>query len=163
MPGARPEIWAYGLRNPWRFSFDRETGDFWVGDVGQDQFEEIDLVTRGGNYGWNVMEASSCYQRRTCDRDGLELPVVDYGRSGGCAVTGGYVYRGTRLASLIGTYAYGDFCSGKIWALRYDGGRVTENMLIADTNLGISSFAQGPDGEVYILFFPGNVFRFQPE
>ena len=90
---ARPEIWAYGLRNPWRFSFDRETGDLWAADVGQNRYEEIDLVRPGRNYGWNVMEGAHCYRQEGCDTRGLELPVAEYGRDGGCSVTGGYVYR----------------------------------------------------------------------
>ena len=131
---ARGEIWAYGLRNPWRFSFDRETGELWAGDVGQNKFEEVDIIKRGGNYGWNVMEGSYCYLRRltvgqlldrgsadpdrNCDQEGLEPPIIDYDHAEGCSVTGGYVYRGSRLPSLYGAYVYGDFCSGKIRALR---------------------------------------------
>ena len=157
--GARPEIWAYGLRNPWRFSFDRETGELWAGDVGQNKLEEIDIITPGGNYGWNIMEGSSCFRDNRCDRDEFVPPVAEYGRDGGCSVTGGYVYRGSRLPALVGAYLYGDFCTGKIWALRYDGSRVTENAQIADTDLQISSFAEGPDGEVYILSFTGQIAR----
>ena len=157
--GARPEIWAYGLRNPWRFSFDRESGELWAGDVGQNEFEEIDLVVRGGNYGWNVMEASSCFQTDSCAREDFIGPIAEYGRDGGCSVTGGYVYRGERLPSLIGAYLYGDFCSGRIWALRAEDGQSTETRQIANTNLQISSFAEGPDGEVYILSFTGDIVR----
>lgn len=157
--GARAEIWAYGLRNPWRFSFDRETGELWVGDVGQDELEEIDVVMPGGNYGWNIMEGSSCFRGGDCNRVGLERPVAEYGREGGCSVTGGYVYRGDRISSLVGAYVYGDYCSGRVWALRHDGGRITEGVQIADTDLRISSFAEGPDGEVYILSFTGQIAR----
>ena len=157
--GARPEIWAYGLRNPWRFSFDRETGELWAGDVGQNKLEEINIVTKGGNYGWNIMEGTSCFRDNSCDSDELVPPVAEYGRDGGCSVTGGYVYRENRIPSLVGAYLYGDFCTGKIWALRYDGSRVTENAQIADTDLQISSFAEGPDGEVYILSFTGEIAR----
>ena len=157
---ARGEIWAYGLRNPWRFSFDRETGDLWAADVGQNQYEEVDIIRPGRNYGWNVMEGSHCFRREGCDTRGLELPVVEYGRDGGCSVTGGYVYRGRRLPSLYGAYLYGDFCSGKIWALRHDGAAVTEQMLIADTGLSISSFGEDASGEVYVLTFEGAVYRF---
>ena len=156
---ARPEIWAYGLRNPWRFSFDRETGELWAGDVGQNKLEEIDIVTKGGNYGWNIMEGSSCFRGDPCDRDEFVPPVAEYGRDGGCSVTGGYVYRGSRIPSFVGAYVYGDFCTGKIWALRYDGSRVTGNAQIADTDLQISSFAEGPEGEVYILSFTGQIAR----
>ena len=157
---ARGEIWAYGLRNPWRFGFDRETGDLWAADVGQNRYEEVDIIRPGGNYGWNVMEGSHCFRRESCDSRGLEMPVAEYGRDGGCSVTGGYVYRGRRMPSLYGAYLYGDFCSGKIWALRHDGAAVTEQMQIADTGLSISSFGEGPSGEVYVLTFEGAVYRF---
>ncbi len=157
--GARPETWAYGLRNPWRFSFDRETGDLWAGDVGQNRLEEIDIIKRGANYGWNIMEGTSCFRNAGCDREGLEPPVAEYGRDGGCSVTGGYVYRGSRLPSLVGAYVYGDFCTGSIWALRHDGSQTVEQARIADTDLQISSFAEGPDGEVYILSFTGEIAR----
>ena len=157
---ARPEIWAYGLRNPWRFSFDRETGDLWAADVGQNRYEEIDLVRPGRNYGWNVMEGSKCFRPTNCDTRGLEMPVAEYGREGGCSVTGGYVYRGRRLPTLYGAYLFADFCSGKIWALRHDGSAVTEQMLIADTGLSISSFGEDASGEVYVLTFEGAVYRF---
>ena len=110
-PNARAEIWAYGLRNPWRFSFDPLTVDLWVGDVGQNSFEEIDLVNRGGNYGWNVAERLHCYARadETCDQSGLALPVAEYDRGGGCLVTGGYVYRGSRLPRYLATTCTGTF------------------------------------------------------
>ena len=157
--GARPEIWAYGLRNPWRFSFDRETGELWAGDVGQNKLEEIDIVTKGGNYGWNIMEGTSCFRDNSCDSDELVPPVAEYGRDGGCSVTGGYIYRGSRNPSLVGAYVYGDFCTGRIWALRHDGSRVTEQEEIVDSDLQISSFAEGPDGEVYVLSFTGKIAR----
>ena len=123
--GARGEVWAYGLRNPWRFSFDRATGDLWVGDVGQNAREEIDIVHPGANYGWNVMEGTTCFRTRSCNDDGLQAPVAEYGHNLGCSVTGGYVYRGQRIPALEGVYLYGDFCSGRIWGLRYDGMDVT--------------------------------------
>ena len=157
---ARGEIWAYGLRNPWRFSFDLETGDLWAADVGQFLYEEIDVIRPGLNYGWNVMEGSHCFRQRDCDTQGLVLPVAEYGREGGCSVTGGHVYRGRRIPALYGAYLYGDFCSGKIWALRYDGEAVTEHMEIADTGLSISSFGEDPSGEVYALTFEGVIYRF---
>ncbi len=159
MEGARPEIWAYGLRNPWRFSFDRETGRLWAGDVGQNRLEEIDIVARGGNYGWNIMEGTSCFRAASCNDDGLEPPVAEYGREDGCSVTGGYVYRGGRIPSLSGAYLYGDFCSGRIWAIRHDGDGIVEQAEIADTDLQISSFAEGPDGEIYLLSFTGEIAR----
>ena len=157
---ARGEIWAYGLRNPWRFSFDRETGDLWAADVGQNLYEEVNIIRPGLNYGWNVMEGSSCFRRTNCDTAGLEMPVAEYGREGGCSVTGGYVYRRTGLPTLYGAYLYGDFCSGKIWALRHDGAAVTEHVEIADTGLSISSFGEDAYGEVYVLTFDGQIYRF---
>ena len=157
--GARPEIWAYGLRNPWRFSFDSETGDLWAADVGQNALEEVDLIEPGVNYGWNIMEGDECYSR-SCDTRGLEMPIAVYGRDDGCSITGGYVYRGNRLPSLYGAYVYGDYCSGKIWALRYDGSRVTESIQIVDTKLRISSFAEDTEGELYILDLEGEIYRF---
>ena len=157
--GARPEIWAYGLRNPWRFTFDWGTGDLWAADVGQNKLEEVDLIRPGLNYGWNIMEGDECYPR-SCDKRGLELPIAVYGSDEGCSITGGYVYRGERLPSLYGAYVYGDFCSGKIWALRRDGARVTEATLLADTKLRISSFGEDMEGELYIVDLEGGIYRF---
>ncbi len=119
---AAPEIWAYGLRNPWRFSFDSETGDLFIGDVGQGEIEEIDYAPAGEggqNYGWNVMEGMTCFESSDCDPDAddLVLPIAEYTHAdGGCSVTGGYVYRGADAPDLVGTYLYGDYCSGLIWA-----------------------------------------------
>ena len=166
--GAREEIWAYGFRNPWRFAFDPETGDIWAADVGQNSWEEIDFVKPGLNYGWNVMEGMHCYfdrrmeseQPASCAKTGLEKPFTEYGRVDGCSVTGGFVYRGTRHPSLYGAYIYGDFCSGKIWALRYDGNSITEHMEIVDSNLRISAFGQDQSGELYILSFDDKIYQF---
>jgi hypothetical protein len=120
----RDEIWAVGLRNPWRYSFDRATGDLWVADVGQNQWEEINVTaagTPGGlNYGWPIMEASHCFQSDACAADGLVLPVQEYAHEGHCSVTGGYVYRGAAQPQRQGVYFYGDYCSGVIWALAPD-------------------------------------------
>ena len=158
--GARGEIWAYGIRNPWRFSFDRESGELWMPDVGQNRFEEVNIVRRGLNYGWNVMEGSECFEpSRGCDTQGLEMPITEYGREGGCSVTGGYVYRGKRLPSLYGAYVYGDFCSGKIWALRHDGTKITEHLEIVDSKLEISSFGEDQNGEILVLSFDGGIYR----
>ena len=160
--GSRDEIWAFGLRNPWRFSFDRETGDLWAGDVGQRGYEEIDLVKRGLNYGWNVMEGFHCYPPSvsSCPQDGLEPPLVEYPlTSRNCAVTGGYVYRGSRVPSLQGAYLYGDFCSGRIWGLIYDGQEVSDNQLLLDSSLQISSFGEDEAGELYILSFDRKIYR----
>ncbi|MEE8238804.1 MAG: PQQ-dependent sugar dehydrogenase [Nitrososphaerales archaeon] len=156
------EIWAYGFRNPWRFSFDRQTGFLWVGDVGQGDFEEVDIVEKGGNYGWNVMEGPECFSPRFNCRDvGLEEPIVYYSHSEGCSITGGYVYRGS-ASTLDGAYIYGDYCSGKIWLLRYDGLKVIEHVLLADSDLQISSFGEDEEGELYILSFDGKIYLFKP-
>ena len=161
--GVREEIWAYGLRNPWWFTFDRLNGDLWAADVGQNRLEEVDIVRPGLNYGWNAMEGSSCFQPSLdCDQEGLEGPIAEYGRDDGCSVTGGYVYRGTRLPALYGAYVYGDFCSGKIWGLRYDGSRVTERMEFVDSDLQISSFGEDRSREVFILSFDEKIYRLVP-
>jgi glucose/arabinose dehydrogenase len=158
-PGARPEIWAYGLRNPWRFSFDKETGLLWAGDVGQNRWEEIDIITKGANYGWNITEGSHCFSPTTgCDQSGLTLPIVDYDHSQGCSVTGGYVYRGDNTPSLQGYYIYGDYCSGNIWALGYSGNSVTENVLLVASGLSITSFGEDIAGSLYILSSRGGIY-----
>jgi glucose/arabinose dehydrogenase len=150
--GARSEVWALGLRNPWRFSFDAETGLLWVGDVGQNSWEEIDIIAKGANCGWNIMEGSHCYIPSTgCNQSGLTLPIFEYDHSQGCSVTGGYVYRGEQIPSLQGHYVYGDYCSGRIWALAYDGEAVTDNVLLADSALSIASFGEDLAGNLYIL------------
>ena len=114
--GGRAEIWAYGLRNPWRFSFDRETGELWAGDVGQNRWEEVDIIERGGNYGWNAMEGNHCFRPpENCRQDDMILPVWEYPlEDDACSVIGGYVYRGSAIPSLVGWYVYGDFCTGEI-------------------------------------------------
>ena len=161
--GAREEIWAFGLRNPWRFAFDEHTGLLWLGDVGQSSQEEIDLVKKGLNYGWNIMEGGNCFSPSVnCDQTGLELPVVEYSHSDGCSVTGGDVYRNSELPSLLGAYVYGDFCSGKIWGLRYDGNTVTEHMLLVDSDLSITSFGQDLAGNLFILSRNDGIFRLVP-
>ena len=157
--GAREEIWAFGLRNPWRFSFDAETGLLWAGDVGQSSWEEIDIIAKGANYGWNIMEGSHCYSPATgCDQSGLTLPIVEYDHSQGCSVTGGYVYRGDQTPSLQGYYIYGDYCSGNIWALAYDGNVVTDNILLVDSGLSITSFGEDLAGNLYILDRQGGIY-----
>jgi glucose/arabinose dehydrogenase len=157
--GARAEIWAFGLRNPWRFSFDLETGLLWAGDVGQNLWEEIDIITKGANYGWNIMEGSHCYSPSAgCNQSGLTLPIVDYDHSQGCSVTGGYIYRGDQIPSLRGYYIYGDYCSGNIWALAYNGSVVTENILLVDSGLRITSFGEDPAGNLYILDRQGGIY-----
>jgi glucose/arabinose dehydrogenase len=148
-----PEVWAYGLRNPWRFSFDPRNGDMYIGDVGQGAWEEIDRQpgdSRGGeNYGWNVMEGRHCYGADSCDQQPYVKPIAEYGHDAGCAVTGGYVYRGTRQPALVGTYLFGDYCSGTIFSLQVDGGTITPKQLLS-SGKRISSFGVGEDGEVYL-------------
>ena len=155
--GYLPEIWALGLRNPWRFSFDRGTGDLYIGDVGQGNFEEIDFQPAGDpggrNYGWNIMEGDRCYPPGTvgCNRTGLALPVFVYDHALGCSVTGGHVYRGSALPSLQGVYLFGDFCSGRIWGIRKNGA-AWDNALLADnTTLTITTFGEDESGNVYVV------------
>ncbi|MDQ7844643.1 MAG: PQQ-dependent sugar dehydrogenase [Armatimonadota bacterium] len=156
--GARGEIWAYGLRNPWRFSFDRATGRLFLADVGQHQWEEIDLVVRGGNYGWKIMEGAHCYSPpEGCDRTGLQLPIAEYDHSQGCSVTGGYVYRGSRIPALVGRYLFGDYCSGRIWALTEAGGNWAMAAVLT-TDLRIASFGEDPAGELYVVDHAGTVY-----
>jgi len=150
--GFREEIFAYGFRNPWRFSFDPLTGRLWAGDVGQDAREEIDIVTAGGNYGWNIMEGAACFDPpRGCDRSGLTLPISDYDRSQGFSVTGGFVYRGSSLPALTGRYVYADFGSGKLWSLPADAGPGAFPEELLDTELHVSSFGLDERGELYLL------------
>jgi len=156
----RQEIYAYGLRNPWRLSQDPVTGWLWTGDVGQRGFEEIDIIEKGANCGWNIMEGTSCYNATTCDTTGLTLPVWQYGRSEGQSITGGHVYRGTAVPELVGRYIYADFVTGRIWALRYDGVGEPENELILNTDLNISAFGIDADHELYICAFNGSIYRF---
>lgn len=157
--GGRPEVWAYGLRNPWRINFDPATDRLWVGDVGQDKYEEVDVVTKGANYGWNVMEGKHCYKPASgCDMDGLTLPRAEYTHSDGCSITGGYVYRGAAMPELDGYYIYGDFCSGKVWGVD-TAGDDSEPVLLMDSGLSISSFAQDQDRELYIIDLGGKIAR----
>jgi glucose/arabinose dehydrogenase len=157
--GARPEIWATGLRNPWRYSFDRATGDLWIADVGQNQLEEINVQpagSRGGeNYGWSIMEGTRCFREGSCNRDGLTMPVYEYSRDDGCSVTGGYVYRGRSQPALAGVYLVGDYCSGRIWALYRDAAGAWQRAQLADTDFSISSFGEDADGELYLTDLRG--------
>ncbi len=161
--GERPEIWAYGLRNPWRMSFDRDSGRLWVGDVGQGAREEIDVIVRGGNYGWRVFEG----RRENINPDNLSAasfidPVHDYGRESGSSVTGGYVYRGTAVPTLAGAYVYADFGSGRVWALVYDGTQAVSNVHIA-TVTQPSSFGEDEAGELYVCCFDGRIRKLQAD
>jgi glucose/arabinose dehydrogenase len=163
--GARGEIWLYGLRNPWRFSFDRTTANVYIADVGQGAWEEVDFLPSGSpggqNLGWNVMEGDHCYATSSCDRTGLVPPISEYSHSDGCSVTGGYVYRGTRVTSLQGLYLYGDFCGGWVRSFRYAGGRATEprEWPALAVNGGLSSFGEDPRGDVYLTTLSGNLYR----
>lgn len=153
--GAKPEVWAYGLRNPWRFSFDRETGDLFIGDVGQNAREEVNFQPAkspgGENYGWNRMEGNQCYQPRSgCDQEGLTLPIIDYGRDDGCSVISGFRYRGTANPSLTGIYIFGDYCGGHIWGLKQDANGAWQRFSLLDNVSGLSSFGQDDEGELYV-------------
>lgn len=157
--GARPEKYAYGLRNPWRFSFDPATGDLWAGDVGQNKWEEIDRIVAGGNYGWSIMEGFECFRTTGCDQTGLTLPRAAYGHDFGCSVTGGYVYRGTAMPELQGWYVYGDYCSGMIWAL--DTTTNGDPVLLAEPGHPITSFGLLPDREVVIISFDKAIYQLE--
>jgi glucose/arabinose dehydrogenase len=158
-----PEVWAWGLRNPWRFSFDRETGDLYIADVGQNAIEEIDFLPAGSpggtNFGWSVMEGTTCYQETSCDTSGLTLPVAEYTHEFGCSVTGGYVYRGALEPKLEGVYLFGDFCSGLVWGMGRD---ASGSWVVSDpveTGLRISSFGEDAEGELYLVAISGEIFR----
>ncbi len=160
---ARPEIWAYGLRNPWRFSFDRTTGDLFIGDVGQNEIEEIDFqpaASAGGeNYGWSCMEGDDTVNFNPCDGNPLTAPILVYNHQVGCSVTGGYRYRGA-ITSMDGFYVFGDFCSGRIWFASEAGGEWTAGQW-ADTGISISSFGEDENGELYVTDLSrGEVYRF---
>jgi glucose/arabinose dehydrogenase len=169
VPGDNPgfpagEIWAYGLRNPWRFSFDRQTGDLWIGDVGQSAWEEIDRQRAGSpggvDYGWNVMEGDHPYAGGSTQ--GLEPPVYEYPHSQGrCVVTGGYVYRGSEIPGLAGWYVFGDFCTGRLEAIRLLGGTV-QHQYLGPTVPNLSSFGEDASGELYAMSLSGGVYRLVP-
>jgi glucose/arabinose dehydrogenase len=158
--GGLREIWAYGLRNPWRFSFESGTGRLFCADVGQDSFEEVDLLQKGGNFGWNTMEGLHCFNPSGgCNMTGLVLPVVEYSHSEGEAVIGGYVYEGSRIPSLVGTYVFGDYISGTIWGLKETTpGSWTRSQLLS-TQRNISSFGQDEAGEVYVVDYAGSILK----
>jgi len=172
--GARAEIWAYGLRNPWRFSFDRETGDLYIADVGQNAHEEVDFEpspSAGGvNYGWNVMEGSYCYRPSSgCSMTGLTLPVYDYPHTEGCSITGGYVYRGSASPSLEGRYFFSDYCAGWIRSFGVAGSGVATAIDVQDhtvdvgTLSSVSSFGEDAAGELYVVSLDGSVWRIVEE
>ena len=160
----RMEIWAYGLRNPWRFSFDRATGDLYIADVGQNKWEEVDFQPAdsagGEHYGWNTMEGNHCYDPpEGCDTSGKVPPVWEYPHPEGCSITGGYVYRGRAYPQLAGLYFYGDFCSGVIYALRQNQEGGWESQPVLESGLNIASFGEDEAGELYVLDLNGAVYR----
>ena len=162
---AKPEIWDYGVRNPWRFSFDRQTGALFIGDVGQDAYEEVDVEQPGSgrhDYGWSVMEGLHCYGATTCNQTGFTLPVAEYPHSLGCAVTGGYVYRGSAYPSLVGSYVFGDYCSGRLFAFNADdaiAGRPVAAVQVGQVPFSISSFGEDEAGELYVVDLSGAIYR----
>ncbi len=175
-PKARPEIYAYGLRNPWRFSFDRQTGQLYAADVGQDEVEEIDIIEKGNNYGWRVMEGPQCTPgvSRKCSKENYTLPIYSYRHDTGRSITGGYVYRGGAIPQLCGTYIYGDFVNQAIWGLRYKDGKLVQHKTLydpksiwslaidyfRDDGLLISTFGEDEEGEVYVgAYQSGTIYR----
>jgi glucose/arabinose dehydrogenase len=169
--GRRGEIFAYGFRNPWRFSFDLPTGRLWVGDVGHEWSEEIDLVVAGANYGWSIIEGRTCFRATECDSTGLTMPVWVHTHSGpdstrGASITGGFVYRGTRFPDLVGKYIYGDI-GGNIWALDYQPDGESTSYLVVSSDLSIIAFGRDSDGELYFTHYgnrgiPGGIYRLAP-
>jgi glucose/arabinose dehydrogenase len=162
--GGRPEVWLYGVRNPWRFSFDRANGDLWIGDVGQNEWEEIDQLPaaagggRGANLGWNEMEATHPYEGGS-NPDGGVLPVFEYSHDEGCSVTGGVIYRGSAIPGLEGAYLFSDYCQGDVRALRVRDGQVTEERTFDAHVDQLVAFAEDADGEVYALSLLGGIYR----
>lgn len=156
---AKHEIYALGFRNPWRFSFDRQTGRLYVGDVGYSAEEEVDLVKRGGNYGWSLMEGKRCFRpRRDCFKKGISLPLNTYTHALGTAVIGGYVYRGLSSPSLQGLYIFGDYSSGRIWSLKKEG-KVWKRKQLLKSGTFITSFGEDESGEVYLVSYSGEIYR----
>ena len=157
--GGRPEIYAWGLRNPWRWSFDAATGDLWVGDVGQNQIEEIDIVVKGGNYGWNTREGSEPFRGGRRPGAGLIAPVAEYSHRFGCSVTGGYVYRGSGIPALVGTYVFGDYCSGRFWGLAPEAGGGRTMAPLFDGHINLASFGEAHDGRLFAVDLEGALFQ----
>ena len=165
----RDEIWQRGLRNPWRFSFDRSNGNLWIGDVGQNRYEEVDRAVRtadgpgrGVNWGWHSMEGNHCYHPSSgCSKTGKKLPVAEYSHAatGGCAVTGGYVYRGSAIAALRGWYVFGDYCSGDVWAVSSTAARPAARTKLLSSSHSISGFGEDNAGELYLCDLGGTVYR----
>ncbi|MBI3468967.1 MAG: PQQ-dependent sugar dehydrogenase [Planctomycetes bacterium] len=162
--GARPEIWAYGLRQPWKMSFDRRTGELWTGNVGQDLWEQIYRIERGGNYGWSVMEGSHPFRpERKRGPSSILMPIIEHSHADFRSITGGFVYRGSRLKELVGAYIYGDYDTGRIWTFRYDGKQVSEHRELYDSNLRLVGFAQDKAGELLLVdHMGGGIHRISP-
>jgi glucose/arabinose dehydrogenase len=154
-PAVRDEIWAMGLRNPWRYSFDRLTGDLYLADVGQNAYEEVNFQPAGSgggeNYGWPILEGMHCFAGEGCQADGLEMPIWEYDHSAGCSITGGYVYRGTRYPILQGIYVVGDYCSGTIWGLARGAAGNWQSAVLAQTDVRLTTFGQDEEGELYLV------------
>ena len=168
--GARPEIWSYGLRNPWRVAFDPSTDDLYIADVGQGLWEEVSVSTsadgagRGLNFGWNIMEGPDCFQDSSCDQDGLELPVLSYDHGDGCSITGGFVYRGAAIPALQGHYFYSDFCQGWVRSFRFENGSAVDRFQWPTLAPGgnVPSFGRDAAGELYVMSSGGVVFKIVP-
>ena len=162
--GAKPEIWLYGLRNPFRFSFDRATGDLWIGDVGQDRWEEIDVVRAGDpggeDFGWNVMEGNHCYQpAEGCNTEGLSRPISEYGHDQGCAVIGGYVYRGSAYPMLDGGYLFSDSCTATLWAIPATATSLVEPVPVGQIGGSPAGFGEDAAGELYVARLDGTIWK----
>jgi glucose/arabinose dehydrogenase len=162
-PEVWPEIWATGLRNPWRYSFDRLTGDLYVADVGQNAYEEINFVPAGTgagpNFGWRVTEGAHCARNRACDFAGYTLPVAEYSHDDGCSVTGGHVYRGAAFPAMQGFYLSGDYCSGRIWALAMNPDGSWAHTVVLRSSARISSFGEDEAGELYLADHAGTLYQ----
>lgn len=160
----RPEIWAWGLRNPWRLDFDVPAGLLYIADVGQNEREEVNIAPIGSgglNYGWSVMEGNECFSASSCDASGLQLPVVEYDHDNGCSVTGGIVYRGSEIPGLVGHYLYSDYCSGWIRSFRWESGAITDATEWNVSAGNVTSYGRDASGEVYLTTDGGRVYRFE--
>jgi hypothetical protein len=162
-PGSAPEIVALGLRNPWRYSFDRQSGDLYIGDVGQGEIEEVDYTPRTSpgleNYGWDLYEGSSRFEEKNAGPGELVFPIFEYPHSRGCTVVGGYVYRGSARAAERGRYTFGDYCSGTVWSLRMDGGEATGVRVEPFKIPSLTSFGENAAGELFATSHEGVVYR----
>ncbi|MBZ0156515.1 MAG: PQQ-dependent sugar dehydrogenase [Alphaproteobacteria bacterium] len=163
--GYRPEIWAMGMRNPWRFSFDKKTGDLYIADVGQELYEEVNFQPAGSNggenYGWNIMEGMHCFREKKCDTAGRVTPVAEYDHTEGCSITGGMVYRGMEFPGMQGVYLFADYCSGRLWGLRFAGGK-WQKAALADTGYAVSTFGEDEAGNIYLADHrEGNIYRIE--